>query len=66
MTKEKMRKGNIAIEYAALIIILVSALLLMQTYIVRGFSGRWRSVGDAFGFGRQYEPGVTQVTETIP
>jgi hypothetical protein len=29
---------------------------VFQNYIVRGFAGRWRSVGDSFGSGRQYDP----------
>ncbi|MDP2940623.1 MAG: hypothetical protein Q8O13_11240 [Candidatus Omnitrophota bacterium] len=59
----KKNKASFAIEYCMLIIILVAALLLMQYYIIRAFAGRWRTTGDVFGFGKQYEPDVTVVCE---
>lgn len=43
-------------EYMTLIVFILSALLVMQYYIVHGFSGRWKSAGDTFGDGRQYDP----------
>lgn len=55
-------KGSVTIEYAAFIAILIAALLGMSIYIKRALEGRWRQVGDAFGQGRQYEPGVTVVS----
>jgi Flp pilus assembly pilin Flp len=50
------RTGTFSIEYAALIVILAAALLSMALYLKRSLSGRWRAVGDTFGFGRQYAP----------
>jgi len=50
------RKGSTAIEYAVLIAIFIAALLTMSVYIKRAISGKWRSVGDSFGFGRLYDP----------
>jgi len=37
----------------------VAALISMAVYTKRALSGKWRGVGDTFGHGRQYEPGVT-------
>ena len=54
--------GSLSIEYAAFIAMLIAALLGMSIYVKRALEGRWRQVGDTFGQGRQYEPGVTVVT----
>jgi hypothetical protein len=32
------------------------AFLIFQDYILRGFYGRWKNVGDTFGHGRNYDP----------
>lgn len=56
-----MRKGFLSIEYMFLIAIIVAALIGMSIYTKRSFCGKWRQVGDSFGFGRQYEPKVTEV-----
>ena len=60
----KPARGQGALEYAALLAIVLAALLGMAVYMERSLCGRWRSVGDVFGSGRQYEPGVTRVTES--
>jgi len=54
------QKSFATVEYAFLIAVVVAALLGMSIYLKRGLSGRWRQVGDAFGHGRQYEPGLTR------
>ena len=59
MRRKKNRYGASALEYIALITILLTALLFSQKYIVRGFAGRWKQVGDSFGYGRQYDPAET-------
>lgn len=51
------------IEYALLIAVIVLALLAMQFYLKRAMFGSLRGAGDTFGQGRQYQPGVTVVTE---
>ena len=56
----RMRKGFLAMEQAVLVVVVVAALVGMSFYIKRALSGKWRDVGDSFGFGRQYEPGVTE------
>ena len=55
------RGGQSAIEYAVLIAATVAALVGMSVYTKRALSGRWRQVGDTFGFGRQYEHCVTLI-----
>lgn len=59
--KQKNFKGLLAIEYLVLIAVLVAGLIGMSVYFTRSLCGRLRSVGDTFGFGRQYEPGWTRV-----
>ena len=56
------RRGSLSIEYGVLVVVAVAALLAMAVYFKRALGGRWRQVGDAFGYGRQYEPGVTRTT----
>jgi uncharacterized protein (UPF0333 family) len=59
----KSQRASFTIEYGALIVIIVLALLAMQFYLKRSMFGKLRSTGDMFGQGKQYEPGVTVVTE---
>ncbi len=47
------------IEYAMLIMIILSALLVMSGPIKRAFFGRWKTSGDSIAFGRQYDPKKT-------
>ncbi|MBI2495479.1 MAG: hypothetical protein HYY59_02075 [Candidatus Omnitrophica bacterium] len=54
-------QGQSAIEYAVLIAVAVAMLVAMSVYTQRALAGRWRMVADAFGYGRQYEHGVTVV-----
>lgn len=48
------QRGFLSLEYTVLIVIFVAALLAMSIYLKRSYSGKWRQVGDSFGFGRQY------------
>lgn len=41
-------------EYAALIVIIIGALITTQIYIKRGLQGRWKSATD--NLGDQYDP----------
>ncbi|MDD4938670.1 MAG: hypothetical protein PHE18_07895 [Candidatus Omnitrophica bacterium] len=51
----KYNKATSVIEYSLMIAIAVGALLAMSIYIKRAICGRWRQVGDTFGYGRQYK-----------
>ena len=62
ITSSLSSKGQGVIEYTILIAILVAVLVGMASYVQRALAGKWRDVGDTFGYGRQYEPGVTAVT----
>lgn len=46
-------------EYSMLLMLLVFAFLAFQKYLVRGMAGRWKAVGDSFGYGKQYDPETT-------
>ena len=59
MMKEKsnvMKRSAATIEFMALIVFLLAALLVFQKYILQGFWGQWKKAGDIFGQGRQYDP----------
>ncbi len=46
-------------EYLVMIMILMGAFFVFKDHIIRGLSGRWKGVGDQFGYGRQFEPSDT-------
>ena len=52
----RRRKGSSLMEYMLVLLFIGAAFFVFQHYIVRGFSGRWKSVGDSFGSGKQYDP----------
>ena len=49
-------RASFSIEYALLLAIVVAVLIGMSVYMKRALCGKWRSVGDTFGQGRQYQP----------
>ena len=55
----KNSKGQAVIEFTVLILFVVFALVIMQKYAARSLAGRWKTVGDSFGSGRQYSYGKT-------
>ena len=56
---KQMKKGQTAVEYVVLVVIILGALLAIQNYMKRGFQGRWRDAVDDLG--DQYDP-ATAVT----
>ncbi len=50
----RMRRGQTAIEFAALIVILIAAVVTMQVYVKRGIMGRARQTADSLG--EQFDP----------
>lgn len=56
-------RGQTAVEYAVLLVVVVAALLTMAVYAKRALTGKWREAGDTFGYGRQYEPQATTVSQ---
>ncbi len=59
------RRGQTTLEYIVVIVILLGALLAMQTYIKRGLQGRMKSSVDELG--DQYDPRVanTSILHTL-
>ena len=55
----KRRSGQGIIEYVTLVVFIIGALLVVQKYLSRGISGRWKASGDSFGSGRQFDPNKT-------
>jgi uncharacterized protein (UPF0333 family) len=56
------QRAMFSVEYTTLIVLIILALLAMRFYLKRSMCGRVRGAADAFGQGRQYEPGVTVET----
>jgi len=57
-----IKKGQSLMEYAILISVIISAVLIMQIYIKRTYQGRLKQEADEVG--QQYSPGhTTSLTE---
>jgi len=48
-------KGFSVVEYAVLIVIVITGLFMMRGYIQRAIYGNWQQAGQSFAFGRQYD-----------
>lgn len=61
----KRKKGQSAIEYSVILIIIMGALLATGNYFKRGIQGRWKDSADQLG--DQYDPRVanSSVRHTI-
>lgn len=62
----KGKNGQTTLEYAILVMIIIGALLTIQSYIKRGIQGRVKSSADDIG--EQYDPGNTnyvKITNSI-
>lgn len=62
----KGRKGAGLIEYAVLVVLILSGLYIMKDTISRGIFARHKTAGDSFAFGRQYDAKRTLVCKTDP
>ena len=56
-------KAQSTLEYAVLIMVIIGALLAIQTYIKRGVQGRLKSATDDIG--DQYSPDNTNAIKTV-
>lgn len=54
------KRGQSVLEYSILIAVILSALVIMQFYIKRGYQGRLKKEADTVG--QQYSPGHTTST----
>ncbi len=65
----KNNRGQSTLEYAILIIIIIAALLSLQTYVKRGVQGRLKSatddVGDQFSPGADYYKHTESISNTF-
>jgi len=52
----RKQKAVSTLEYAAVILFVLSAFLVFQRYIYRAIAGAWKAAGDSFGHGRQFDP----------
>ena len=50
------KKASSVLEYMALLVVIMAAFIVIQQYLVRAFSGKWKQAGDTFGFEQQYDP----------
>jgi len=50
----KMKKGQTAIEYVVLLVVVIGSLMTIQNYLKRGVQGRLRDAVDSLG--DQYDP----------
>ena len=50
----KQKKASSIMEFVMVFLVVMGAMLIFQNAFGRAIAGRWRSVGDSFGFGRQY------------
>jgi hypothetical protein len=55
----KRKSGQSLVEFSVLVMFILGAFLIFQKYIVRGFAGRWKSVGESFSQGKVYDPAKT-------
>ena len=54
--------GQSTIEWVVFVVVLIMTMIAMRPYLVAAVCGRWREAADQFGYGRQYEPGLTTIT----
>jgi hypothetical protein len=52
----KQKRGFAIMEYFVLLVILIGALFSFRDYFLRAITGKWKSAGDQFGYGRQFHP----------
>lgn len=57
--KWKSHKAIAVIEYAILIILVMVALFTFRDYILRGFQGNYKQMGESVSFHRQYNAYAT-------
>jgi len=53
---KKKKSAQATMEYLLLIIFVLTAFFVFRKYILRGFTGRWKTTGDSFAYGMYYDP----------
>ncbi|MBF0594637.1 MAG: hypothetical protein HQL22_06690 [Candidatus Omnitrophica bacterium] len=59
------KKGQSTLEYAILVIIIIAALISLQTYVKRGVQGRLKSATDDIGEGFSTSTGGNYYKKTV-
>ncbi len=57
LLRKKNKKGQSAVEYAVLIMIVIGAMIAISGYVKRGIQGRMKQATDDIG--KQFSPGNT-------
>lgn len=57
--KSENSYGSSTVEYIFLVTVVLLTLLIFGGYFMRGVFGRWKSVGDGFGYGMRYSAAKT-------
>jgi len=61
--RSRHERGQHVLEYAVLVAVVAAALVVMQRYVKGALQARWKASADVFGYGQQYEPGVTRINQ---
>ncbi|MCP4652936.1 MAG: hypothetical protein GY858_06080 [Candidatus Omnitrophica bacterium] len=64
MFLRKQRKSQSILEYALLLGVIVAAILIMQTFVKRGFQGRMKDSADRIGGGETFSTSDTAIIST--
>lgn len=58
----RSRRGSFTLEYIMFMAVVIMALIGVGRTFKGQLMGRWKTIADAFGHGRQYEKGKTVVS----
>lgn len=56
----RRKKGQNTMEFMTVFVLIIGAFLVFGKYISRALNGRWKSTGDMWSHGRQYDPDLTK------
>ncbi len=56
----KRVRAEAVIEYMAMLVLVLAAFMVINKYALRAMMGRWKTVGDSFDVGRQFDPLITK------
>lgn len=64
LNKKQIKKGASLIEYIVLSMIILSGLYIMKGTIEQGLFSKYKSTGESYGFGRQYDSKRSTICKT--
>ncbi|MCF7916263.1 MAG: hypothetical protein K9L61_00605 [Candidatus Omnitrophica bacterium] len=62
MIKYKNKKAQSILSYAALVVAVASALILMSNYVKKSIQGKYKQTADTYGGGFLYHKADTNIT----